>query len=562
MEKRGLIIFAGGQYTSVIFDAVSRKMKEKFTPKDGYDLEYMKWPSLLYSWNDVYLQTALFEKKPAALIISAETENFLKKESWDKLESSLQKLSVKAKAYGIRLILLTPFPVRNLDGKNRLRKDYSKKLLNCARELQVRIADVYGYCVQKGLRLDKNGNCTPEIADVAADAIMPVLTRTKMLVLWQFNGRYAHCNYACPYCYVATSVNKGIHFNYDMKRWEDAFSRHFEGKDVVFYFSYGEPMMAGKIFYEALEMIGRHPTWQVRMTSNVSLPLDRLLESTVARTGRLNVNASFHPTQIGIEEFLKQCDTLREHGIEPSVIYVMYPEQIDALEEYMKRFREKGYRVHIRAFRGLYHGKKYPQAYTKEQWEKTARYMDRGNFKYQLHAVNGLGRMSMLGMTHILVDNYGKIEMCDSYVGDRRYGNIFDEKIYLDVRPHPFPGLVPLAAVDDIADYTELGYSDLEDNNVNSYNTQGGVIKKENGEIVYPYEFVDFSDETLVKKLKAVPRPFMGKCRFWFSPRWFCRHFIYSYLIKKYGKYIWAWIKGKWRLLRSGNLKLKNFWHS
>jgi hypothetical protein len=130
------------------------------------------------------------------------------------------------------------------------------------------------------------------------------------------------------------------------------------------------------------------------------------------------------------------------------------------------------------------------------------------------------------------------------------------------VRPHPFPGLVPLAAVDDIADYTELDYEDLEENNVNSYNTQGGVIKTEDEEIIYPYEFVDLDNKELVKELKAVPKPFIGKASFWFNPKWFCQHFIYSYVIKKYGKYIWAWVKGKWRLLRTGKLRLHNFWHS
>ena len=240
----------------------------------------------------------------------------------------------------------------------------------------------------------------------------------------------------------------------------------------------------------------------------------------------------------------------------------MYPDQIDALEEYMPLFRKKGYRVHIRAFRGLYKGKKYPQAYTKKQWKQTAKYMDRGNFKYQLHAVNGLGRMSMLGMSHILVDNYGKIEMCDSYVGDRHYGNIFDEKVYLDVKPYPFPGLVPLAAVDDIADYTEIDYNELEGNNVNCFNTQGGVVKNTDGSIEYPYEHVDLDNNNLVSQLKAVPKPFKPVYKFWLNPKWFCQHFIYSYIIKKYGKYIWAWIKGKGHLLKTGKLSLKNFWHS
>lgn len=353
-----------------------------------------------------------------------------------------------------------------------------------------------------------------------------------------------------------------MHFNYDVETWEKAFEKHFKDKEIIFYFSYGEPMMAGNVFYDVLEMIGRHPTWEVRMTSNVSLSLKRLLETRVAQEGRLNINASFHPTQISINKFLEKCDEIREHGIEPSVIYVMYPEQIDDLEGYMLLFRERGYRVHIRAFRGLYKGKKYPQAYTYKQWRQTAKYMDIGNFKYQLHAVNGLGRMSMLGMSHILVDNLGKIEMCDSYVGDRHYGNIFDDEIYLDIKPYPFPGLVPLASVDDISDYTEIDYNELEGNNVNSFGMQGGVIKKEDGSIVYPYEELDLDNKMLINDLRKVPKPFKPAYKFWFNPKWFGMHFVYSYLIKKYGKYILAWLKGKWYLFKSGKLSCKNFWHS
>ena len=239
----------------------------------------------------------------------------------------------------------------------------------------------------------------------------------------------------------------------------------------------------------------------------------------------------------------------------------MYPEQIDDFEEkYLPVFNKYGYRVHIRAFRGLYKGKKYPQAYTKEQWEKTAKYMDIGNFKYQLAAVNGLGRVSFLGMTHILVDNFGKIEMCDSYVGDRRYGNVFDEKISLDVKPMPFPGLVPLAAVDDIADYMELQYDELLGNNINSYIDQGRVEIHGN-DIIYPLVDIGWSDKKAKRELMSVPKPQISAYKFWFNPKWFVQHFIYSYCIKKYGKYILAWFKGKYRLAKSGKLTRKNFWH-
>jgi len=188
--------------------------------------------------------------------------------------------------------------------------------------------------------------------------------------------------------------------------------------------------------------------------------------------------------------------------------------------------------------------------------------MDEGNLKYQLCEINGLGRLSMLGVTHILVDNFGKIEMCDSYVGDRHYGNLFDEKLRLDLEPKPFPGLVPLAAVDDIADYVEADYTDLTGNNVNSFITQGHVTFNEDGSIHYPYEHVDFNNDHTRDSLTEVPPPFIPVWKFWLNPRWFFYHFIYSFVTKKYGKWAGAWIKGKVRLAKQGKLWKGKFWHA
>lgn len=559
MEKKGKIVLYCDVISANWVKELKKQVAKSFPVEDGYALEVTaivgkgSWKEAAWRKDEIF-----GEETVAAAMLIGVRDCCKSGKSFDDVLPYLEKLRKKAEDTKTRLVLMN---IGVTDGQEGI-EEYNQNLLDYARQNQLRLADIYEYRKKEKQQISMRSRQNERAIKSAVDAVFPVLTRTKLLVLWQFNGRYAHCNYSCPYCYVATSVNKGMHFNYDMETWEKAFERHFQNQNVVFYFSYGEPMMAGNIFYEALEMIGRHPLWEVRMTSNVSLPMERLMNTRVAKEGRLSINASFHPTQITIDKFLEKCDEIRAHGMEPSIIYVMYPKQIDDLERYIAIFRKKGYRVHIRAFRGLYKGKKYPQAYTKEQWIKTAKYMDRGNFKYQLHAVNGLGRMSMLGMSHILVDNYGKIEMCDSYVGDRHYGNIFDEKIYLDVKPYPFPGLVPLAAVDDIADYTEIGYTELEGNNVNCFNTQGGVVKREDGSIVYPYERVNLQDKELVRELKRVPKPFKAAYKFWLNPRWLCQHFIYSFVIKKYGKYIWAWCRGKWSLYKQGRLSLKNFWHS
>ncbi len=550
MEKNSDILFLGDRRAGEIAPILEEKFAGRYDPARYH----IRCRQLV----DEQSTAALAEAAKTALagattaVIATGLGDLARGIPAEEYESALRALCQMAKDAGAMGVLLTMPPQKGA-------KAYNAALRRVAEHFQMRIADVHGRWRHD---FGRRAVAPEQAAEFTAAVAAPLIERTQMLVLWQFNGRYAHCNYACPYCYVATSVNKGMHFQYDMEKWEQAFSRHFENQHTVFYFSYGEPMIASK-FYDVLEMIGRHPRWEAKITSNVSLKLDRLLETRLAKEGRLNINTSFHPTQIGIEPFLEKCDQLRAAGIEPSIVYVMYPDQMDDFETlYLPRFQQKGYRVHIRAFRGLYRGRKYPGALSREQWNKTAKYMDEANLKYQLCEVSGLGRLSMLGVTHILVDNQGKIEMCDSYVGDRHYGNLFDERLALDLEPKPFPGLVPLAAVDDIADYIELDYADLAGNNVNSYIEQGGVAFAEDGSVIYPYEHVDFNDKKVRKELTAVPKPYVPAWKFWLNPRWFCYHFVYSFLIKKYGKYIVAWFKGKFRLLRQGKLKKENFWHS
>lgn len=559
MRKDEKILLLGDKCYKKAFEELVAALQTRFEGRREYHLAYHVQTTDCFSY-DKYLEIAeSVEYTLVCICISAQS---LEKLSVETIMDGLERLSSFYIGKGIQLICNTVPLGKDKEKDQRIRK-YNKGIMALAAAKHFFVADFCSFFVYYKRECPKIHRETMNASGIkiVIDLLGSIIMRSKLLVLWQYNGRYAHCNYACPYCYVATSVNKGMHFQFDLATWEKAFERHFGNRETIFYFSYGEPLMGGNLFYEILEMIGRHQNWEVRMTSNVSVNLDRLLHTELARSKRLHINASFHPTQTSVERFIEKCDEIRRAGIEPSIVYVMYPEQIDDFErQYLPLFRANGYRVHIRAFRGLYKGRKYPQAYNERQWEKTAKYMDTGNFRYQLHAVNGLGRVSFLGMSHILVDNCGKIEMCDSYVGDRHYGNVFDESIHLDIAPQPFPGLVPLAAVDDIADYVEIGYDELTGNNINSYIEQGGV-RKVDGNIVYPLEHIDFKNKRVRKELQKVPAPQVSKWHFWLNIRWFVKHFLYSYVIKKYGKYVWAWIKGKVRLLKAGKLRKDNFWH-
>ncbi len=142
--------------------------------------------------------------------------------------------------------------------------------------------------------------------------------------------------------------------------------------------------MIGKKFYDVLEMVGGEPNWGVRMTSNISVRLDKLIGTRVAREGRLNINASFHAHMVKRERFLKQAIFLREHGIEVPVIYVMYPPLLEQFEDDFQFFDTHNFLVHVRRFRGMYEGKAYPEAYTDEERQFIAKYCDDATIKYML----------------------------------------------------------------------------------------------------------------------------------------------------------------------------------
>jgi len=264
------------------------------------------------------------------------------------------------------------FSQKNTLGTSKIIDEYNQVIRKLSEKYSIRIADYAKrwennfFPTYKGLEdaIHPNENGYKFIVDV----IIPVLTRDQILILWQPNGRFVQCNYACPYCYYPTSVNKGFDLKHSIIDWEKAFLKYFKNDHVVFYFSYGEFTIAPNCI-EILEMIGKNINWEAKITTNTSIKLDKILNTKIAKEGRLNLNCSFHPTQTFIEKFAKQLLTIRNAGIEPSIVYVMWPPQIDDLKtKYLPVFRRLGFPVHIRAFRGLYKGKKYPKAYTQDEW--------------------------------------------------------------------------------------------------------------------------------------------------------------------------------------------------
>jgi hypothetical protein len=309
-----------------------------------------------------------------------------------------------------------------------------------------------------------------------------------------YNGNPSACNYHCPYCQYVKQ--KGHHFNGTIEEWRNAFKNTFGNQHLIFYLAHGEPML-GKKFYDVLDMIGSEQNWEVRMTSNLSLPLNRLVKTQVVQDGRFNINGSFHPHMVKKEKFLEKLLFLRDHGIECPVVYVMYPPLFERFEEDFNFFTNDNFLVHVRRFRGQYNNKIYPEAYTEEEIQYIAKFCDDQTIKSMLFDEPSYLRLSWTGVDFFAINEKGEVGHCDDARPDNpelSLGNIFKGTFQLIPEPKPFPiKRSSDGTVDGVANFVDTGYYQLRGNNVLNYSLQGGVFHLPNG-IHYKNIEKDFND--------------------------------------------------------------------
>jgi len=422
----------------------------------------------------------------------------------------------------IRVVLTTMNPDNTHNCISPKLIQYNQDIKDIAYEKRVRIADVYSLWlkdlsrVSKGLYDEIHPN---DIGNgIIVKSLMQIVPRRNTILIWQFNGEHAFCNYSCSYCYVSSDTNVEHRYAGNPEIWHKAFKDTFGNQKLIFYLSFGEPM-AGKGFYEVLSMIASESLWEGCMTSNLSLPLERLIKTEIVKSGRFHVNASFHPTQTTIDGFLQKLHILRDNGIECPVIYVMHPEQLDAFESFWEQFSKHQFLVHVRRFRGRYRGKWYPRAYSDVQRQFIARYCDDATIKYmlnefELNDIGFKGKLTYAGMFYLLVTCEGDVYMCPDYKGPC-LGNVLKNTVRLYTEPQPYGGLIE-GTVGGIASFLELNYKELEGDHVAFFAEQGGVYK-EGEKVFYKNLHTDFNNKEIRKqygfpdgltKLKLRLRPF------------------------------------------------------
>ncbi len=442
-------------------------------------------------------------KEPNVVIIGFGMNDWRKKVKKEDFRRNLEFMVEELDKENIRVVLMTINPDYNKKGQiSEQLIEYNDIIKDIAYKKRVRIADIYSMWI-KELSNIKEGPCdgihpNERIGnELICKRLMQIVPRSQIVVVWAFNGIHSFCNYKCEYCYVSSDVNMGHHFKGHINKWYDAFKHTFGNQKLIFYLSFGEPM-AAENFYDVLDMIAQEPNWRGHITSNLSFPLEKLVETQLFKEGRLDINGSFHPTRTSIDKFLDKLLFLREHGLECPVVFVMWPPFIEKFGEWFGVFNTHNFLIHVRRFRGWYNGKNYPKAYTEEERQFIAKYCDDATIKYMLNDLNVdfNGHLSYQGMYYILIDNNGNV-VTSPDDNNTYLGNIFKGDVKLFTEPQTY-NLRWNGSVNGIATFLDLNYRELEDNFVMSFSRQGGVYRTKDG-VYYKHLNTDFNDPAIRK---------------------------------------------------------------
>jgi hypothetical protein len=281
-----------------------------------------------------------------------------------------------------------------------------------------------------------------------------ILNKRQLFIFWQFGGNNkSYCNQVCPYCYGGKKENRH-YWNGDVAKWEQAFvkldSEH-GGAGIYFVMSYGESMgMHG--FYEAADMIGRHPTWTLCMVTNLSFDPARLVATQLAKTGRLMLHPCWHPLGMadgdmvkGWERFKKHLLMLRAAKVPFHVLFCWYPPQIKLFPDVFDWLDANNIRVNVRRYidtvGGLkighyqFFGKKYPKYYSDAELGYIYANTCPKVTKYGLDLTSPKGRLCTAGMNMILIKPNGDTSLCADTEFTSCLGNIFDGTFKLATQP-------------------------------------------------------------------------------------------------------------------------------
>jgi len=252
------------------------------------------------------------------------------------------------------------------------------------------------------------------------------------------------CNYRCHYCWHSDehlSTEHPLCGEYSPEHIAECFDK--TGKVWLIKLSGGEPFLYPDFVNLASSLTKNH---YIAINTNLSHTNNIEFADIINPKKVKTINASLHIYERekhhnGLKIFLHNARYLQKKGFRLIVEYVIHPTLFERLEDDMKMLSEEGIQiVNLKAFRGYYESKKYPDAYTANEREI---FEEHSVSETELNLTNKLftftGKYCNAGVTYVSMDAGGEVSRCTT--STKVYGNFFKDEITFDetARSCPFP---------------------------------------------------------------------------------------------------------------------------
>lgn len=201
------------------------------------------------------------------------------------------------------------------------------------------------------------------------------------IAMWLLN---LECNFQCPYCFFDDSQrslktrmgdwvrDKIPSINPYKTRFitPEQIGKFFDGTGKRWWLviSGGEPFVYPK-FVEIVKRLSQNH--MVTIGTNLGLPIDKFIEE-ISPKNIWSFYVSMHLAErerqgLSVDDLLVKVKRLRDAGFRVEINFVMYPPVIHRFPAIYEKFKQEGFTLEARAFRGNYEGKTYPHDYTEEE---------------------------------------------------------------------------------------------------------------------------------------------------------------------------------------------------
>lgn len=242
-----------------------------------------------------------------------------------------------------------------------------------------------------------------------------------------YRGPLSSCNYACGYCPFAKTRNTRAELEDDaqrLRRFTDWVGTRAEEIGVLFT-PWGEALVHHAYQNALCELSHRPNVRRAAIQTNLSCSLDWV---SGANAAKLALWCTFHPGEVPLDRFLRQCHTLDVKGIRYSVGIVGTKEALPFLEPLRVGLRPEIY-VWVNAF------KRTPQYYTESEVARLIQFDSLFPINNQRHP--SLGRACRTGQSVFSVDGNGDMRRC--HFVKEVIGNIYEPGFEASLRPRPCP---------------------------------------------------------------------------------------------------------------------------